>query len=223
MLKFDFVFDVPNKTSYRAIGQFDNNSRLAILGPSGCGKSTFLKNLVGILPKRSGECTWQNQILDKQQLELGILGFCFQSSPLFTHLTVLENLIVPLESLKKFRRISPELMAQKALALLDQAKLSNLALRFPSDLSGGEKKRISLLRSLIFKAPLLILDEPFSDLDRDNRKLFKNWLQQILTSHQGVLLFVTHHESDIHDLANLRFDWPQNKENLLDFSKAQKI
>ena len=151
------------------------------------------------------------------------MGFCFQSSPLFSHLTVLENLALPLETLKKYRPLSSELKKRRAQELLLRAGLSDIANRFPHDLSGGEKKRVSLLRSLIFKAPLLILDEPFSDLDEENRRLFKKWLCEILLDHKGVLIFVTHHKSDIQDLANLRFDWLSNKASVLDFSKAQKL
>lgn len=223
MLKFNFYFDVPHKGSLQALGQLEFDTKLAILGPSGCGKSTFLKALVGLSNKRSGESTWLDQNFNQELLNEGVLGFCFQSSPLFSHLTVLENLTLPLESLKKYRPLSSELKKQRAQELLLRAGLSGLANRFPHDLSGGEKKRVSLLRSLIFKAPLLILDEPFSDLDEVNRIFFKKWLHEILLDHKGVLIFVTHHESDIQDLANLRFDWPLNKENILDFSKAQKL
>ncbi len=223
MLKFNFYFDVPHKDTLQAHGQLEFGTKLAILGPSGCGKSTFLKALAGLSHKRSGESTWLDQKFSQELLNEGVLGFCFQSSPLFSHLTVLENLALPLETLKKYRPLSSELKNQRAQELLLRAGLIDLTNRFPHDLSGGEKKRVSLLRSLIFKAPLLILDEPFSDLDEENRRLFKKWLCEILLDHKGVLIFVTHHESDIQDLANLRFDWPSNKETVLDFSKAQKL
>jgi putative thiamine transport system ATP-binding protein len=132
-------------------------------------------------------------------------------------------MILPLDTLKKFQPLSRDLKKDKALSLLSQAGLIELAPRLPLDLSGGERKRISLLRSLIFKAPLLILDEPFSDLDKNNRLLFKEWLKQILVEHKGVLIYVTHHESDLENIANLRFDWPSNTQNVLDFSKATKL
>lgn len=223
MLKFNFSFTVPTQRLYKAHGQIKNGTRLALLGPSGCGKTTFLKTLVGLAPCESGQSTWNDQNINHRLLNQGILGFCFQSSPLFSHLTVLENLMLPLETLQKFQPLSKELKKQRALDLLKEAHLLHLSKRLPFDLSGGEKKRISLLRSLIFRAPLLILDEPFSDLDKANRLLFKNWLLEILSHHQGILLYVTHHESDIENLANLRFDWPHSKENVLDFTKATPL
>lgn len=223
MLKFKFSFDVPTKGLFKASGLIESGTRLAILGPSGCGKTTFLKALVGLAPKQSGAISWINQEITQELLNEGILGFCFQSSPLFSHLSVLENMILPLDTLKKFQPLSRDLKKEKALSLLSQAGLIELAPRLPLDLSGGERKRISLLRSLIFKAPLLILDEPFSDLDKNNRLLFKEWLKQILIEHKGVLIYVTHHESDLDNLANLRFDWPTNTQNVLDFSKATKL
>ena len=223
MLDFNFSFNVPSKNFFEALGSFEGGTRIAILGPSGCGKTTFLKSLVGLAPKKSGKISWMNQEIDQKLLNEGILGFCFQSSPLFSHLNVLQNLILPLETLKSFQPFSKELKEERALMLLKRAGLESLAQRLPLDLSGGEKKRISLLRSLIFNAPLLILDEPFSDLDKDNRFLFKDWLQSLLIDHKGVLVYVTHHESDVENLANLRFDWPTTPPNILDFSKAKKI
>jgi ABC-type nitrate/sulfonate/bicarbonate transport system ATPase subunit len=223
MLKFKFSFDVPTKGLFETSGLIESGTRLAILGPSGCGKTTFLKALVGLAPKQSGAISWINQEINQELLNEGILGFCFQSSPLFSHLSVLENMILPLDTLKKFQPLSRDLKKDKALSLLSQAGLIELAPRLPLDLSGGERKRISLLRSLIFKAPLLILDEPFSDLDKNNRLLFKEWLKQILVEHKGVLIYVTHHESDLENIANLRFDWPSNTQNVLDFSKATKL
>ncbi len=223
MLKFDFSFHVPSKGLYRAKGQIKKGSKLALLGASGCGKTTFLKTLVSLSPRESGQSTWNDQDINYKLLNQGILGFCFQSSPLFSHLNVLENLMLPLETLQKFQPLSYELKKERALNLLREAKLLDLSERLPLDLSGGEKKRVSLLRSLIFQAPLLILDEPFSDLDTTNRLLFKNWLAEILAHHQGILLYVTHHESDLENLANLRFDWPLNNENVLDFTKATHL
>jgi ABC-type nitrate/sulfonate/bicarbonate transport system ATPase subunit len=223
MLKFKFSFDVPTKGLFESSGFLEAGTRLAILGPSGCGKTTFLKSLVGLAPKQSGKISWVNQEINQELLNEGILGFCFQSSPLFSHLNVLENMLLPLDTLKKFQPLSRDLKKEKALSLLSQAGLKELAPRLPLDLSGGERKRVSLLRSIIFKAPLLILDEPFSDLDKTNRLLFKEWLKQILAEHKGVLIYVTHHESDVENLANLRFDWPINSQNVLDFSKAAKL
>jgi sulfate transport system ATP-binding protein len=223
MLDFNFSFDVPTKNTFNAKGFFDSGTRIAILGPSGCGKTTFLKALVGLASKNSGEVSWMKQEINQELLNQGILGFCFQSSPLFSHLNILQNLTLPLETLKNFQPLSKELKEERALSLLKQAGLEDLSNRMPLDLSGGERKRISLLRSLIFKAPLLILDEPFSDLDFNNRLFFKDWLKNLLSDHKGILIYVTHHESDIENLANLRFDWPKTPQNILDFSKAKKL
>jgi ABC-type Fe3+/spermidine/putrescine transport system ATPase subunit len=156
MLKFKFSFDVPTKGLFESSGFLEAGTRLAILGPSGCGKTTFLKALVGLAPKQSGKISWVNQEINQELLNEGILGFCFQSSPLFSHLNVLENMLLPLDTLKKFQPLSRDLKKEKALSLLSQAGLKELAPRLPLDLSGGERKRVSLLRSLIFKAPLLI-------------------------------------------------------------------
>ena len=223
MLEFNYSFEIPSRGIFQAKGCFEKGTKIVLLGPSGCGKTSFLKSLVNLSPKLSGKVRWKNQEINRRLLNEGILGFCFQSSPLFSHLSVLENLMLPLETLKNFQSYSKDLKKERVMTLLKKAELSHLSNRLPFELSGGEKKRISLLRSLIFSPACLILDEPFADLDEKNRSLFKKWLCEILADHDGILIYVTHHESDIENLANLRFNWPNNEKNELDFSKAIKL
>ncbi|MEZ4813670.1 MAG: ATP-binding cassette domain-containing protein [Bdellovibrionota bacterium] len=209
MLRFDFTFQVPGKSLHSATGTFNEGLRLAILGPSGCGKSTFLKTLCGLSPIESGFIEWKGQELNKALLNQGLLGFSFQNSALFAHLTVKENLQLPFKTLSNFKNFAPSLQEEKVHLFLKKAQLTELADRYPHDLSGGEKKRISLLRSIIFEAPLLVLDEPFSDLDAENRTLYKAWLEKLLADHNGILIYVTHSEEDL-SLSNSRMNWPND-------------
>ncbi len=214
MLHFDFEFEVPAKGVYQARGEFKEGLRLAILGPSGCGKSTFLKSLCGLIPKKSGSITWQKKDLNTALLSTGLLGFSFQNSPLFNHLTVFENLALPFKTLEAFKNFSESLHIEKVQSFLKKAQLENLSSRYPHDLSGGERKRISLLRSMIYSPPLLVLDEPFSDLDTENRKVFKDWASKLVEDHKGILIYVTHSEDDL-SLSNARMMWPTSA--ILDF------
>lgn len=213
MLRFDFDFEVPGRGKHSATGEFNEGLRLAILGPSGCGKSTFLKSLCGIAP-RKGFVKWQNQDLNQALLSTGVLGYSQQSAPLFSHLNVFENLRLPFKTLSTFKNFSEDLQKEKVNTHLKHAGLEYIAQKFPNELSGGEKKRVSLMRAFIFNAPLLILDEPFSDLDVGSRSLFKTWLELLVKDHKGILLYVTHSEEDL-SLANSRMDWPSNAK--LDF------
>lgn len=210
MLQFDFSFEVPGKGFRRATGKFGDGLKLALLGPSGCGKSTFLKSLCGLGSRKEGShVLWNGKDLNRAILSSGLLGFSFQNSPLFPHLTVKENLALPFATLEKFKNFAPSLQMERVTASLNKAGLNHLAERYPRDLSGGERKRISLLRSMIFEAPLLILDEPFSDLDSESRRLFKDWLSEITQNHKGVLIYVTHSDDDL-SLSNAQMRWPES-------------
>lgn len=219
MLDFDFQFCVPSKNVVHAKGTFLASDRVALLGPSGCGKTSFLKALVGIQPRLSGHVRINDKNLDQDLLKSGILGFAFQSSPLFAHLSVIENITLPLDALLPFKKLSFELKRERALTLLKRSGLLSLEKKWPHELSGGEKKRVSLLRSLIYEPLLLILDEPFADLDNDNRELFKLWILDMVQEKRSILLFVSHQEEDLKTLATKVIKWPpfgdaNNKEKL---------
>lgn len=213
MLLFDFEFGVSQRGKYKATGQFNEGLRLALLGPSGCGKSTFLKCLCGILPI-NGHIKWVDRDLNQALLSSGILGYSQQGANLFSHLNVFNNLKLPFKTLSNFKNFSDSLQNEKVNQHLKRAGLENIAEKFPHELSGGEKKRVSLMRAIIYNAPLLVLDEPFSDLDAENRELYKKWLQDQIKDHKGVLIYVTHSEDDL-SLANSRMNWPSNAK--LDF------
>ena len=218
MLQFDFQFEVPGKSRMRASGEFLAGLRLAILGPSGCGKSTFLKSLCALGP-RTGEVSWGTKTLNQALLHEGILGFCFQSSPLFPHLSVKQNLLLPFKTLKSLRNFSDALAEEKVLKILEKAKIASLQDRWPHDLSGGEKKRISLLRAMVFNPPLLVLDEPFSDLDAENKTVYKSWIEDLIHDHKGILIYVTHSDEDL-TLSNSQMRWPKGEH--LDFGRIPR-
>ena len=224
MLEFDFSFSVKridgaNKflENIRAVGSVEANERVALLGPSGCGKSTFLKTLLGILKFNSnfnGSFIRLNgKTLDSKSLKEGSVGYSPQSSPLFSHLNVRDNILLSLNILEKFSNLSSDLKKQKISEALEMAQLKNIQLKWPNELSGGEKKRVSLLRSLIYSPSLLLLDEPFSDLDEDNRALFKNWLVKECSENKTSVIFVTHHSDDL-DFSTRKVEWPTNSSEI---------
>ncbi len=213
-LSFDFSFILAGEKKVAAQGCFSEGLKLAILGPSGCGKSTFLKSHCGFLPIQ-GKVLWNVTDLNLA-IPSGVLGFSFQNSPLFPHLNISENIGLPLRTLRGLN-YSEALQNEKVAALLERSQLSHLSKRWPQHLSGGERKRVSLLRAMIHKPPLLILDEPFSDLDAANRMVFKEWLSTEISEYQGILLYVTHSEEDL-SLSNSQFHWPSDS-NVLRFGE----
>jgi molybdate transport system ATP-binding protein len=164
-----------------------------VLGPSGSGKSTLLAALAGLARPEEGHIAVGDEVwLDTAQgLERPsherALSMIFQKSTLFPHLTALGNVKFALE------RTRPRAVRRdEALALLRRMKVEHLAHRYPRNLSGGEAQRVSLARALARPPRLVLLDEPFSALDRQLRNALAEDVLGHLRQLQVPILFVTH-------------------------------
>ncbi len=168
---------------------------VALMGPSGCGKSTFLSALCGLIPEQfqfSGEVLLGQQNLTQLPLAKRQVGMLFQEDLLFPHMSVKGNLAFALpQGLSRHER------HHQVMALLDEVRMTALADRDPATLSGGQKARISLLRTLLAKPQLLLLDEPFSKLDQVTRSQFRQLVWSYITRYQLPTLLVTHDSADI--------------------------
>ena len=166
---------------------------IAIKGSSGSGKTTLLRIIAG-LEKSKGEIivfdkVWQNEkiFLPPQKREV---GFVFQDYALFPNMSVLDNLLYVNKD-KKF-----------ALKLLEMVDLISLKDRYPQMLSGGQKQRVALIRAIIKKPKILLLDEPFSALDPIMREKLQNDLILIHKEFKLTTIMVSHMPSEIYKLAN---------------------
>lgn len=135
---------------------------LTIMGPSGCGKTTLLRNLLYLNEPLSGSITLKNRPFLGTADNYRQIGVLYQTGALFSALTVLENLLLPLTELTKF---PPEICKELALKHLALVGLSAAAERYPAELSGGMQKRAALARALVLDPAVLFLDEPTSGLD----------------------------------------------------------
>ncbi|MBT4912870.1 MAG: ABC transporter ATP-binding protein [Gemmatimonadales bacterium] len=168
--------------------------RVAVLGASGSGKSTILNLVSGIDRADSGEISVGGVRVDQlTEHERTIfrrerIGFVFQAYNLIHTLTVLENLLLPLEL--KGPLLSREV--DRARALLDDVGLLDRADAFPDRLSGGERQRIAVARSLVHKPTLILADEPTGSLDEERGERIVDLLEQMTKSGDGSLLLVTH-------------------------------
>ncbi len=167
---------------------------LALLGPSGCGKSTTLRLIAGLEHPESGEI-WLNGTLVASATratppEGRRLGMVFQDYALFPHLTVHENVLFALHSLPARERSA---RADEALALVG---LREFASRYPHQLSGGQQQRVALARALAPRPAVVLLDEPFSNLDAALRTQMREDLRDILTRAGATAVFVTHDQSE---------------------------
>ena len=153
---------------------------LALLGPSGCGKSTLLRLIAGLDPPDGGTMA----ITGAGQT----LAYVFQDASLMPWRTVLGNVVLPLE-LAGRPRAEREAAARQLLATVG---LSEAAERYPGELSGGMKMRVSLARALVTQPSLLLLDEPFAALDEFTRQHLDEHLQQLWLDRRMTVVFVTH-------------------------------
>ncbi|MFC1235810.1 ATP-binding cassette domain-containing protein [Vibrio sp. F74] len=181
---------------------------LTLMGPSGCGKSTLLNMIAGHLTDEfsfDGNFTLNSiciSDLPAHQREVGIL---FQDDLLFPHLSVWENLAFALPN-----SVKSEHRRQQAYAALENVGLFSLANSMPQQISGGQRARISLVRMLLAKPKLVLLDEPFSKLDKELREQFRDWVFEQLAHAKVPALLVTHDESDVPSNSQcLRWPWSQ--------------
>ncbi|WP_413284656.1 ATP-binding cassette domain-containing protein [Vibrio sp. MA40-2] len=178
---------------------------LSLMGPSGCGKSTLLSVIAGHLGDDfsfEGEFTLNNIAISELPAHRREVGILFQDDLLFPHLSVWENLAFALPN-----SVKPEQRHAEALMALEKVQLSALADSMPEQISGGQRARISLVRMLLAKPKLVLLDEPFSKLDKTLREQFRDWVFQQLSDAQVPALMVTHDDSDI-PFNSERLGWP---------------
>lgn len=165
-----------------------------LLGPSGCGKTTVLRAVAGFEPLATGSITLDGQCLSTPDrivpAESRHMGMMFQDYALFPHLTVQENVAFGLRHLDRQTR------KQRVADLLGVVGLSEHQSRYPHELSGGQQQRVALARSLAPEPSLLLLDEPFSNLDVDTRERLAFELRDILKQTGHTALLVTHNHDE---------------------------
>lgn len=164
---------------------------LSLLGPSGCGKTTLLRLLAGFVSPDEGEIEIGGRRVNAKNInvppEKRGLGIVFQDYALFPHLTVLKNVEFGLKNGDK------DGAASKYISLLG---LKGLESRFPSELSGGQQQRVAIARALAPGAEVLLLDEPFSNLDASLRLEVREEILDILKSNKVSTIFVTHDQEE---------------------------
>ena len=161
-----------------------------LIGPSGCGKTTLLRAIAGLERASAGEIRISGQVVGSASIHLPAearrIGMVFQDYALFPHLDVGRNVAFGLHHLAKAER------AGRVTEVLELVGLPGIERRFPHELSGGQQQRVALARAMAPKPQLLLLDEPFSNLDVDLRERLAHEIRGILKAAQATALFVTH-------------------------------
>jgi phospholipid/cholesterol/gamma-HCH transport system ATP-binding protein len=166
----------------------------AIMGGSGCGKSTLLKHLVGLLPPAAGRVVYNGVDYwaadDEAQSRLRrAFGMLFQSAALWSSMTILENVCLPMEQHTTKTEAEREARAREVLEWVDLGAFADF---YPSDLSGGMKKRAGLARAIATEPPLLFLDEPSAGLDPISSKRLDDLVLDIRERTGAAVVFVSH-------------------------------
>ena len=161
-----------------------------LIGPSGCGKTTLLRAVAGLEPVTGGEIKLSGRVVSSAghgvAAEARRIGMVFQDYALFPHLDVGGNVGFGIHQLPRAGR------AARVAEVLELVGLAGSEKRFPHELSGGQQQRVALARALAPKPQLLLLDEPFSNLDVDLRERLAHEVRAILKSAGATALFVTH-------------------------------
>jgi len=165
---------------------------ISLLGPSGCGKTTTLQMIAGLVEPTSGRIALDGRDITHEKPDRRGLGIVFQSYALFPHMTVAQNVSFGLE-MRKVSRPEREVRVKQALALV---QLSSLADRYPRQLSGGQRQRVAVARALVIDPPVLLLDEPLSNLDAKLREEMQFELRGIQQRVGTTTIMVTHDQSE---------------------------
>jgi iron(III) transport system ATP-binding protein len=169
-----------------------------LLGPSGCGKTTTLQTIAGFLDPDQGVIRCGGDVLVDVGRRVSVpterrdLGMVFQSYAVWPHMSVGENVAFPLR-IRGVRKAERRSRVKEMLALVE---LDDLIERYPHELSGGQRQRVALARALVYSPRLLLLDEPFSNLDAKLRERARSWLRHLHHRLGLTTLFVTHDQDE---------------------------
>jgi iron(III) transport system ATP-binding protein len=171
-----------------------------LLGPSGCGKTTLLRCIAGFEPIAAGEIRIDDRVVSSRARvvppEERRIGMVFQDYALFPHLDALDNVAFGLRKLGKGERRA------RAEELLAAVGLADIARRFPHELSGGQQQRVALARALAPAPSLLLLDEPFSNLDVELRERLSLEIRDIIKKSGTTAILVTHDQHEAFAIAD---------------------
>ncbi|HDP80558.1 MAG TPA: ABC transporter ATP-binding protein [Spirochaetes bacterium] len=178
-----------------------DGSFVSLLGPSGCGKTTLLRLIAGLETPSAGEIVLGDTLLYGAGVNISPekrrFGMVFQSYAVWPHMTVFENVEYPL----KVRRLDKKKRAERVMKTLSLVHMEELTGRYPHQLSGGQQQRTALARGLVMEPPVLLLDEPLSNLDARLRAEMRREIRDLHRALGITILYVTHDQREAFEMA----------------------
>ena len=171
---------------------------IALLGPSGCGKSTALNCIAGLMPLTSGEIHLDERRVDTLPPEKRGFGMVFQNYALFPHMTVAKNVGFGL----LMRGTAPAEIEKRVAHALELVQLNQHLHKLPGQLSGGQQQRVAIARAIVIEPPLILMDEPLSNLDAKLRLEMRTEIRRIHGELGRTTLYVTHDQDEALSLAD---------------------
>jgi putative spermidine/putrescine transport system ATP-binding protein len=171
---------------------------IALLGPSGCGKSTALNCIAGLQPLTSGSIWLDDTRIDVLPPEKRGFGMVFQNYALFPHMSVLENVGFGL----KMRGVSRDEAKRRAREALQLVQLVGHESKLPGQLSGGQQQRVAIARAIVIEPPLVLMDEPLSNLDTKLRIEMRAEIRRIHSQLERATIYVTHDQDEALSMAD---------------------
>nr|WP_042184483.1 ABC transporter ATP-binding protein [Kibdelosporangium sp. MJ126-NF4]CEL16329.1 ABC transporter ATP-binding protein [Kibdelosporangium sp. MJ126-NF4]CTQ94253.1 ABC transporter ATP-binding protein [Kibdelosporangium sp. MJ126-NF4] len=171
---------------------------VALLGPSGCGKSTALNCLAGLLPLTGGRITLDGERVDTTPAERRGFGMVFQNYALFPHLSVERNVAFGL----RMRGVAKDEIRTRVREALELVHLDHLARSHPGQLSGGQQQRVAIARAVVLRPPLILMDEPLSNLDAKLRTEMRTEIKRLHQELGLTTVYVTHDQEEALSLAD---------------------
>ena len=183
------IFGQDTDTPFRALEEvtvdIDAGEFVSVVGPSGCGKSTFMLMVAGLLERSRGDITIAGEPVTKPITDVGI---AFQDHLLLEFRTALDNVTLHAD----IRKLPKKKIEARAKELFEQLGLAHAMHKYPRQLSGGMRQRVSLIRTLVHDPSLLLMDEPFGALDALTRLQVRTDLEALWLRRRPTVLFITH-------------------------------
>ena len=183
---------------------FDKGKTNLIIGQSGSGKTVLMKCLLGLLEVDRGNIYFDNEKFDKENISVVAnlrkeVGTVFQGSALFDSMTVLENIIFPM---KMFSNTTDEEMLIRAQEVINRVDLKDADNKYPSEISGGMKKRVAIGRAIVLNPKYLFCDEPNSGLDPKTAIIIDNLIQEITIEYNITTVINTHDMNSVMEIGD---------------------